>query len=173
MAWQKVCRRPCGIERGTIGRGEDDAGSSDGGADRSGAGDAHADGAGGLVSSSGDYGSSDSQAGGFGAGGGNFSAHLRRFEERGKQTGIDAGLAEHFRRPAAVGHVEKKSSRGVGHVDGSFSGEAEADVILGQHDVRDAGPVLRLVLAHPEKFGEREIREWRIAGELDQGVAAE
>jgi hypothetical protein len=38
--------------------------------------------------------------------------------------------------------------------------------------VPDAGPVLGFGLAHPEQLGEREIREWRIAGELDQGVAA-
>ncbi len=37
----------------------------------------------------------------------------------------------------------------------------------------DAFPVVRLVFAHPKKFGESEIRERRIAGEIDQPAGAE
>jgi hypothetical protein len=37
--------------------------------------------------------------------------------------------------------------------------------------VCDARPVCRLGLAHPEQFCEREIRERRIAGKLNQPIA--
>ena len=49
MAWQKVCNRPLGSERRTIGGGKNHAGSSDGGADDSGARDAHTYSAGSLI----------------------------------------------------------------------------------------------------------------------------
>ena len=162
-----------GIEGGAIGGSEYDAGSADGGADGSGAGDAHADCSGGLVSGASDDGSSGAKACGFGSGGGNFSADVRGFEERGQQIFADVRFAEDFFRPAAVGHVEKKRAGCVGHVDGAIAGEAEADVILRQHDVGDALPIFRFSLAHPEKLGEREICERRIAGEADQTFAAE
>ncbi len=53
-----------------------------------------------------------------------------------------------------------------------FAGQAESHIIFGQHHVPDPGPVFRLDLAYPEQFGEREIRQRRIAGQTDQDVAA-
>ena len=38
-----------------------------------------------------------------------------------------------------MGDIEHEGAGGVGHVDGAFSGKAEADVVFGQHDVGDAG----------------------------------
>ena len=76
-------------------------------------------------------------------------------------------------RPTAIGYIEQKRAGSVRHVDGTFAGQAEANVILGQHDVGDAGPILRLTFAHPEKFGQRKVGQRRIAGEANQRVAAE
>jgi len=161
------------IKRGTIGSGEDHAGSSYGRADRARACDAHTDRAGGLISGTGNDGSSNSQARGFGPGRGNFPADLRRFKKRGQQLLIDRRLAENFRRPTPIGYVEQQSAGSVGHVDGALPGEAEAHVVFGQHHVRHASPVLRLILTHPKQFGEREIGERRIAGQANQIFAAE
>ena len=141
MAWQKVCSRSGGIERGTVGRGKDDAGGPDGGADCTGAGNAHADGACGLISGSSHDGSARTQAGGFRSRGRNSSADLWRLEKSREQFQIDARFAENFRRPTAIGYIEQKRAGSVRHVDGAFAGQAEANVIFGQHDVGDAGPI--------------------------------
>ncbi len=161
-----------GIERGTIGRSKDNAGSSDGSADCAGTRDAHAHCAGCLVACSSDDRRSRSQAGGLGPRGGYLSTNRRRFVQRRKQANINAGLAQNFGGPAAVGDIEKKRARRVRHIDGTFSREPESHVVFGQHHVRDAGPVRGLGLAHPKEFGEREIGERRIAGQLDQRIAA-
>ncbi len=50
---------------------------------------------------------------------------------------------------------------------------AESHVVLGQHHVRDACPILRLNLANPEKLCQGEIGERRIAGKSNQRVATE
>ena len=68
--------------------------------------------------------------------------------------------------------VEQQSAGGVGNVGGAFAGQLEADVVLREHDGANAAPVFRFVFAHPQKFGEGEIGERGIAGELNQLVAA-
>ena len=68
----------------------------------------------------------------------------------------------------AVRHIQHQRAGSIRHVDGPLAGEAEADVVLGQHDCAHALPVLRLVLAHPQQFCQSEIGERRIAGELDE-----
>ena len=55
----------------------------------------------------------------------------------------------------------------------AIAGQAKTYVVLGQHDRAYALPVLGFVLADPEKFGEREVGESRIRGELDDSLRAD
>jgi hypothetical protein len=70
-------------------------------------------------------------------------------------------------------YVEKQSAGCVSHICGSFAGEAEAYVVLGKQKMANAVPVFRLILANPQEFGEREVRQCGIAGELNQALQAE
>ncbi len=69
--------------------------------------------------------------------------------------------------------VEQKSSRSVGDINGGLAGQAEANVVLRQHDLADALPVFRFVLADPKEFGKCEIGERRVAGQLNEAVQAD
>jgi hypothetical protein len=69
-----------------------------------------------------------------------------------------------------MGYVEKQSARSVGHVRGALASEAESDVILGKQKVSNAVPVFGFVFSNPKNFGEGEIRQSRIAGELNQAL---
>ncbi len=59
------------------------------------------------------------------------------------------------------------------HVDGVGAGEPVAHVVLGAHDVRDFGEHFRLVVADPQQFGQGEVGERGIGGELDELLAAD
>ena len=72
-----------------------------------------------------------------------------------------------------MGHIEKQGAGSVGHVSGAFAGEAKADVVLRKHDGANKFPVCGFVLADPKQFGEREIGQCRIAGELNQPLVAD
>jgi hypothetical protein len=72
-----------------------------------------------------------------------------------------------------MSHVEEKSAGSIGDVDRFFSCETEADVVLRQHDRANAAPICRLVFAHPKEFCDCEVRQRRIAGELDQALGAD
>ena len=72
---------------------------------------------------------------------------------RRQQRRVDVELAEQLPAPAAVGHVEQQRARGVADLGGVRPGQAVADVVLGQEDLADPVPVLRLVLADPEQLG--------------------
>jgi hypothetical protein len=86
---------------------------------------------------------------------------------------LDAGHAEEFGRPPTMGDIEQQRARSLRHIDGAFSGELEANVILGQQHVGDAFPVVRFVFTHPKQLGEGEIRERCITGEIDETIGAE
>ena len=70
-------------------------------------------------------------------------------------------------------NVEKQCARSVGHIRGAFAGQPEAHVIFRKQHVANATPVVRLVFANPENFGERKVRERGIASELNQALQAE
>src|SRR5712664_1950773 len=70
-------------------------------------------------------------------------------------------------------HIEKQSAGSIGHIGGAFAGEAEANVVLGKHDRANTFPVSGFVLADPKQFCEREIRQGRIASELNQPFLAD
>src|SRR5438876_1706704 len=161
------------IKCGAISGGKNDAGSANRSADRSGRDDAHARGAGGLVACTGHNGRANAQTCFRGSFAGNFRAHGRRFAEQRQQAFIDFGALQHFPRPAAIGHIEKQRAGSVCHIGGVFAGEAEAHVVLRQHDGADALPICGLVLADPKQFRKREIRQRWIAGELNQPLLAD
>ena len=168
------CVQPSlGIERGTIGGGKNHAGSTNRRADYAGSGDADAHRACRLVSCTGNDGSANFQPGGFCAGFGNAAANFLRLEKFGQHLRIDAGFAEDFGGPFALGDVEHERAGSVGNVDGGFAGEAQAHVVFREHHFAHAVPMFGLVLLHPQEFGEREIGERRIAGKLDNFVEAE
>ncbi len=161
------------IHRRTIGRSKHHARSSNRGAHRADARDAHTHGAGSLIPRARDHRSSRAQSRCLCARRRDLAAHLRRFEQCRKQLLIDSSLGQHFLRPSPVRHIEQQRARCIRHVDGAFPGEAKPHVIFGQHDMCHPRPRLRLVLAHPQKLGQREIRQRRIAGEPDQRIAPE
>jgi hypothetical protein len=101
------------------------------------------------------------------------SANILRFEKFWEQLHVNSSFGEDFARPRAVGYVEHQCSGSVGDVNGGFAGQPQTDVILRQHDFAHALPVLRLVLADPEKLCESEICQRRIAGQLDDAVKAD
>lgn len=159
-----------GIERRTICCGENHAGSSNRGADDSRARDAHADGPGSLIACSGDDCSPCAQPSCRCSCRREFAANFLRFVKLGEKLHVDAGFVEDFARPCAMGDVQHQRARSVRDINGGFAREAQADVVLRQHDFADALPILRFVFADPKKFGEREVCEWRIAGELDKSI---
>ena len=161
-----------GIERRTIRGGENDAGSANGGANGSGRDDAHADGAGGLIACSRDDRSAGSEPRFGRAPFRNFCTEVGRLVDRGQEAFVEGGGVQHFLRPAAVGDVKEQSAGSVSHVRGALTGEAEANVVLGKQEVANAVPVFGFVLANPKDFRECEVRQGRIAGELDQPLQA-
>src|SRR6202023_2065702 len=80
---------------------------------------------------------------------------------------------ENLARPAAARYVEHEGAGSVGNVGGALAREAEANVILGQHDRPDASLVVRLVLTHPKELGEGEVGEGGIARELNDALGAD
>src|SRR5207302_1347082 len=78
-----------------------------------------------------------------------------------------------FRGPRAFGDIEQQRAGGIREVDSAIAGKTETHVIFWKHDVTNARPELRLILANPENFGERKIRERRIAGQLNEALRAE
>src|SRR5260370_7282792 len=64
--------------------------------------------------------------------------------------------------------IEQQSAGSIRHVSGTFAGEAKTDVVLRKHHRANTFPVFRFVLADPEQFRKREIRQCGIAGELHQ-----
>ena len=158
---------------GRVGCGEDDAAGADGRRDGAGREDAHADGSGALVACACGYGGASGQAGGSGAGGADAGADLGAFEEPGQPLHGDACGFGHLGGPAAVGDVEQKGSAGLLHVHGELAGEPVADIVLGAEDVGDAGEDFGLMVADPEEFGEGEVGQGGVAGELDQALEAD
>ncbi len=67
------------------------------------------------------------------------AAHLGALMEARHVTLRDADRGEHLRRPAASRLVEELGAGGVRHVGGELAGEVEADVVLGEEDMGDAG----------------------------------
>ena len=72
-----------------------------------------------------------------------------------------------------MGDIEKQSAGSVSHIGGALAGEAEANVVFRKHEGANTFPILRLVLADPKQFCEREIGQRRIARKLNQPLLAD
>ena len=162
-----------GIERRAVCCGKNDTGSPDSRADDSSARDAHADRTGSLIAGTSDDWSSSAKTCGVCTRVGELAANFLRFVKFWKKFYVDACFAENFARPSAMRDVEQQSSRSVRNVDGRFAGEAQADVVFGQHDFADALPVFGLILSDPQEFGEGEVCQRGIASQLDEALEAD
>ena len=111
-----------GIERWDVGRREYYAGGSNGCADPSRAHDSHPHRSRRLISRARHYWRSWPQAGGLCSARRNPSADLGRLPQCGQHMFLNAGPAQHLRRPGAAGDVEKESARSVRHIDGPLAG---------------------------------------------------
>ena len=117
---------------GGAGRGgKDHAGCADGGRNRPRLQDAHAHGARPLVARAGNHRRSGSQAGQAGSACADARADLGRLVYLGQPALGNPSRLGHFPGPAAMGHVEKESPRGLLHVNGELAGETVAHVVLG------------------------------------------
>ncbi len=138
-----------GIERGPIGGGKNHAGGANGCANYTGSRDADAHRARCLVSCTGDDGSAKFQPGRFCASFRNAATNILGLKKFGQHLRIDAGFAEDFRGPFAVGDIEHECAGSVGNVNCGLTGEAQAHVIFREHHFANAVPVFWLVLLHP------------------------
>src|SRR5262249_31794533 len=111
--------------------------------------------------------SSDSQPSGVSSFLEKFSANVRRFEKRREPLARNFCFAQYFLGPFSISYVEDERAGSVRHVNCMVAGQAKANVILGKHNVADARAGLRFVVANPKEFGQSEIRQRRIAGELN------
>ena len=80
---------------------------------------------------------------------------------------------KHLAGPAAAGNVQQQRAGGVGYIHRALAGEPKAHVILGKQEGAKLPPQCRLVVPHPEQFGEREVGEGGIRGEGNEAVCAE
>src|ERR1700730_1804288 len=64
--------------------------------------------------------------------------------------------------------VEQQSTRGVSDVSCSFARQLKSHIVFGQHERANPVPVRGFVLPDPQAFGQREIGECGIAGELNE-----
>ena len=77
---------------------------------------------------------------------------------------------QHLGAPTPPRDVEEQRPGGVGRVDRALPGEPEADVVLGEQDVRDPRIDVGLVPAQPEQLRRSEPGERAVAGQLDQAA---
>ena len=93
---------------------------------------------------------------------------LIALKELGHLALSDAADVQHLPAPALVLHVQQQHAAGVGVVGTVDAGEDVVDVVLGKHDLADAGKVLRLMLLHPQNLGGSEPSEGDVGGEGGQ-----
>ncbi len=162
-----------GVKGGGCSGGENHAGGADGGGDRAGSEDAHADGASALIACASGDGGTCGESCGRGAGVGDAGADLWAFEEGWEPGERDTRGLGDFGGPAAMDNVEEQGSGGLLHVHGVGAGHAVADVVLGTENVGDFGKDFVLVIADPEEFGEGEVGQGGVGGELDETLIAD
>ena len=104
------------------------------------------------------------QAPGLGGLGGQIAHHLIALIEPGQLAFAHAADIQHLPGPALMLHVQQQNAAGVAVIAAMDAGEAIVDVVLGQHDLADAGEVFRLVFAHPQELGRGEAREGDVGG---------
>ena len=159
---------PPRVERRSVCGGEHHPRGPDRRADGPGGDDAHAYGPGRLIPRPGDHGGARPETRGQLPGRAHPAADRLRFIKFGKERHIHLRRVQNLARPGARGHVEQKRPGGVRDIDRPLPRQAEADIVLREHDRADAAPVFRLPLPHPEEFGQGEIGERGVARQPDQ-----
>ena len=69
--------------------------------------------------------------------------------------------------------IEQQHAGGIGVVGAVDTGQPVVDVVLRQHDLLDAGEVLRLVVAQPEQLGRGEAGKRDVGGVTAQLILAD
>ncbi len=124
-----------------------------------------------LVAASSDDGGSHTEARGLRRSIGHGAGDLGPLE-CGRQPGvIDLEGGKEIVRPVARGEIEKDRARPIGLVHRESAREPESNVVLGQQDVGDLPPRLRLVVADPDDLRGGEPGERVVAGDPDQPLA--
>jgi len=157
-----------GIGLDAIGVGEDDAARPEGGRDDAAANDAVADGAGGLIATAAHHRNTGHQATGPGGLLRQNARDFGRLVDRRQQGRIDVEQAQEFLGPAAALDVQQERARGVADFGGKLAGQAVADVVLRQENLRGALINARLVSADPEDLRRREAREGRVRDHAEE-----
>ena len=85
----------------------------------------------------------------------------------------DAELAAHIHAPAAVLDVEEERPARIRNIGRERARKAVAKIVLGQHDLFDAGKILPFMLSHPKELGRGEAREGDVARVLGKLVLPE
>ena len=124
----------------------------------------------GLVAATGDHGRPDTQTRRRGRRRAHRARHLGTLVRPRHPRRVDAERREHLRRPVPRGEVEEQRAGAVGLVERVLTGQSQADVVLGEQDVRDAAPDVRLVVAHPHELRRREAGQRVVAGDLDESL---
>ncbi len=137
---------------------EDDARRPEHDRDRTGTVDAHAECAGRLIPCSGGDGHSVPR----------LPRHRGRLEQSRQPLGGKIQRGQDLLAPTPMRDVEQQGSRGVGHVGRTLAGQAETDVVLREHDVRDPRVDLRLVAREPEELWRRESCERAVSCQREE-----
>ena len=104
---------------------------------------------------------------------GQLTGHVGGFVHLAQLRFLDFHRGEEFRRPAAVAHVQQLHRGGVGHFCRVFAGQAVAQVILRQQNVRRLGPDFRFVFFDPLDLRRGQARAHRVAVDAHHRVVAD
>ena len=90
------------------------------------------------------------------------------FKELRHLSFLHAADIQHLLRPAPMFDVQQQHAACIGEIAGVDARKHVVDIVLGQHDLFDAGEVLRLVLFHPKQLRRSEACKGDIAGVFRQ-----
>ena len=134
---------------------------------------ARADGGAGIVAAAGDDGRADGQAGDAALPRGHVARHFRALEHIGQQAFGHLQRLQHLAAVAPLPQVEEQRARGVGGIGRVAAGQPQADEVLGQHQLREAGRGFGLMAPQPQQLGRLEAGAGAVAGDRDHPLAAE
>ena len=87
------------------------------------------------------------------------------FKELRHLSFLHAADIQHLLRPAPF-DVQQQHAACIGEIAGVDARKHVVDIVLGQHDLCNAGELVRFVLLHPEELGRCETRESDVGGEV-------
>ena len=87
---------------------------------------------------------------------GNVSGHFAALVHLGQHVLVDIQDAQQLVAPAAVRHVQHLHAAGVGNLCGEITGQHKPHIVFGKQHMLALRVVFRLVIPHPDQFGEGE-----------------